>query len=81
MLETLLGTNYRMDHMPDLMTADKGDDGHYLHGGNYEAFGANNSCLACVNIDKATCIVSARLVVDSRNCSLFRTVGHSIAWF
>ena len=39
-LETLLGTNYRMDHSPDLMTADQGDDGHYLHGGNYEAFGA-----------------------------------------
>ena len=41
-LETLLGKNYRMDHSPDLMTADKGDDGHYLHGGNYEAFGAQD---------------------------------------
>ena len=38
-LETILGTHYRMDHMPDLMTMDAGDDGHYLHGGNYEAFG------------------------------------------
>ena len=38
-LETVLGTNYRMDHMPDLMTCETGDDGHSLHGGNYEAFG------------------------------------------
>ena len=36
-LETVLGIHYRMDHNPDLMTMDAGDDGHYLHGGNYEA--------------------------------------------
>lgn len=42
-LETVLGTHYRMDHSPDLMTADAGDDGHFLHGGNYEAFGGGGT--------------------------------------
>ena len=38
-LETVLGLGYCMDHSPDLMTCEAGDDGHSLHGGNYEAFG------------------------------------------
>ena len=35
--------NYRMDHSPDLMTAQAGYDGHSLHGGNYAAFGAGGT--------------------------------------
>lgn len=48
-----------MDHSPDLMTADPGDDGHHLHGGNYEAFGASNSYVgpAFDDVDATICII------------------------
>lgn len=37
-LQTLLGSGYRMDHMPHLMLSDKGCDGHNLHGGGANRF-------------------------------------------
>ena len=37
-LQTLLGSGYRMDHMPHLMISDKGCDGHNLHGGGANRF-------------------------------------------
>ena len=35
-LNTLLGRNYRLDHGPLVLAMDKGDGGHYLHGGGVE---------------------------------------------
>ena len=35
-LNELLGSGYRLDHGPLLIAMDKGDGGHYLHGGGVE---------------------------------------------
>ena len=35
-LNELLGSGYRLDHGPLLIAMDKGDSGHYLHGGGVE---------------------------------------------
>ena len=37
-LLTVLGSGYRMDHMPHFMLSDKGTDGHSLHGGGADRY-------------------------------------------
>ncbi len=79
-LETLLGTNYRMDHSPDLMTADQGDDGHYLHGGNYEAFGVCGTLTREVAGGTSYCQAGFLLAQLNDCCGLFvhRARGHVV---
>jgi len=68
-LGALLGSGYRMDHLPVLITQDKGAEGFSLHGGPMTGGGDFNPTLQyrCVNGKQWNTLLAASLVLTDHN--------------